>query len=520
MSQDMLSNLVKKGMELARRYQPERVRAPVKLVIGDKLEVSGHEIAIPEQLLRYERFLEGFLAVAIAVPVEVRSIPEVVDIMFYNGLKQEAAPELVELWKQAAATHVSPDFNPLYALPSWDMILGGKFVESVIEELWRVSEYGIRLDGASTLLLFTKMLWEYDAPLTYTDIRILKALSLKPTASGREIAKMISTPKSTVLNRVKKLRSRNWLKIVIVVNYPMIGLEHKAVLAEVPSVDFKSIEEAKALLDTPYTRYVTIVYGGRPTIYAILTIPFHLEQALRALLNKATREGVLSSYKLITLLGYNSFYNFTSYIPKVGWRSESMGWVMWMVNCLRRRAKAPMHLYSYEPFEFDKLDLMIIREMQRGLLKPSEIARALRVDGSEVGERKRQLERHGVISYLPAMAFDGLKEFLVVLAQLESRDVAESFAAGLTILPYCSYALCSGDVDGVLAPLKLPSGGALSYMHDLECVSSELSGVEELHFYVRWGMGGVHRLLPVEMYSPDRGWVGNYKMLAQKLDRP
>ena len=506
MAQILLEKLVKEASLIARELYPSTKLDVPGVYIGDRLKIKKSKIVLPEVFLEYPLFTAGFLAAAIAMPKDARLIPEVRDVMFYSGLKREKNQILVELWRADAEKRVKVDYNPMYALPSWDKILGGRFVEYVIRELWEISKYGIKLSGLSFILLLSKLLWKASPPLSRVDIRIVEAMLLDPGASGRKIAKMLGIPKSTVLRRIRKLKERNWLRMHVMVNYPMIGLEHKVLLAKLPTMSGSSIEKAIRVLGIPYTRILMPVYGGGLHVYGAYTIPFHLERAFRTWLKELTRNGILQEFHLITLLGYNILYSFTSYVPGRGWRTDGFGWVMWFVDCIKRGAKAPIKWYSYRDFPLDEIDLHIIRELQKGVSSISSIAESVGVSRDEVSRRLEKLKREEVVTLVPSMAFDGLSEALIMLFKAEERETIESIAAGLTILPCCGYAPCTGDFSGVFAVAKLPQGSSLSYADNLSSVLRELAGIQDVKFYFRWGYGGIHRLLPVEMYEPGKGW--------------
>ena len=506
MTQIQLENLVKKASLIARELYPPTSPNVPSIHMGDVLKVKKDKIVLPEVFLEYPLFTTGFLAAAIAMPKDARSIPEARDIMFYSGLKRERNQLLFELWRSDAEKRVKVDYNPIYALPSWDKILGGKFVEYAIRELWEISKYGIKLSRVSFILLLSRLLWKASPPLSRVDIRIVEAILLDPDASGRKIAKMLGIPKSTVIRRMRKLRERNWLRMHVMINYPMIGLEHKVLLAKLPTMSRGLVERVIQVLGIPYTRVLMPVYGGGLYIYGAYTIPFHLERAFRAWLKELARNGILQEFHLVTLLGYNILYSFTSYIPGRGWRSDGFGWVMWFVDCIKRRAKAPIRLYSYRELPLDEVDLRIIRELQKGISNISSMAESIGVSRDDVSRRLKKLKKEEVVSLIPSMAFDGLNETLVMLFKAEDYEATESIAAGLTILPCCGYAPCTGDFSGVFAVAKLPQGSSLSYVGNFSSVLRELVGIQDVRFYFRWGYGGIHWLLPVEMYEPGRGW--------------
>jgi len=170
---------------------------------------------------------------------------------------------------------------------------------------------------------------------------------------------------------------------------------------------------------------------------------------------------------------------------------------------------------------FDKLDLQIMEKLGYDSRRSfSEIGKALGVSGAYVSRKIHRLRAKGIFKPITKPFKIGAEEFALVVVSC-NRGFIEPLAKYFDRLPAWRGAAVTGDLDGMLAQVGIPSGevNQLFMVLDDRLVKT---GLANCSFNVVGMWSSLRRWLPIDLYSRTEGWKfeeNTYLDLVEKYGR-
>ncbi|MFX1486086.1 MAG: hypothetical protein ACFFBS_03095 [Promethearchaeota archaeon] len=310
--------------------------------------------------------------------------------------------------------------------------------------------------------------------LTEKDVLIATLLKENPDASIRKLSSLSRFSKDAVFRSIKKMSMVMDMKRKALINYPIVGLKPAFVFA-ISNIEKADI--ALASLRMPYLNHIFTLMGGET--FALL--------AFYALPNPAVLKPILGSYRswrwhtkqyIMECSSVGSDISFQYYSVKAGeWNVTWPLWGFFLKEILLKKGFAEVqrltrHKYKYpeEQPEIDLLQLEILKELWcDSQIDVPNLVEKHRTSYATIRMKQQILRDKG--AYWLHLSIDPIKSKLfdriVLIVDAKEEDVLDGVQIALQALPYSISYRVTGDLDGIVAMLSLPSPGISRVFHIL-----------------------------------------------------
>lgn len=310
--------------------------------------------------------------------------------------------------------------------------------------------------------------------LTEKDVLIATLLKENPDASIRKLSSLSRFSKDAVFRSIKKMSMVMDMKRKALINYPIVGLKPAFVFA-ISNIEKADI--ALASLRMPYLNHIFTLMGGET--FALL--------AFYALPNPAVLKPILGSYRswrwhtkqyIMECSSVGSDISFQYYSVKAGeWNVTWPLWGFFLKEILLKKGFAEVqrltrHKYKYpeKQSEIDLLQLEILKELWHdSQIDVPNLVEKHRTSYATIRMKQQILRDKG--AYWLHLSIDPIKSKLfdriVLIVDAKEEDVLDGVQIALQALPYSISYRVTGDLDGIVAMLSLPSPGISRVFHIL-----------------------------------------------------
>ena len=340
--------------------------------------------------------------------------------------------------------------------------------------------------------------------LTGDELALFKALAAKPDMPMSELARHTGTSIPTATKIMERLTQKACMRFFIFEDDRALGLEEVLLLIRTSRPD----RLPTVLWRIPYCRDIYRLYG--PTDYfVVLNVPENKESFVRKL-ELALRDCSLAS-EITTLIATTDFSNmsFEYYDSEQSvWHVHWDSWGVGLAKELRERqgqnlAEIPQR--RKEGAGLDKLDLQIMEKLGYDSRSSfSEIGKALGVSGAYISRKIHRLRAKGIFRPVAKPFKIGAEEYALVVIST-NRDFIEPLVKYFDRLPAWRGAAVTGDLDGMLAQVGVPSGEVNQFFMVLDDRLVK-TGLANCSFNVVGMWSSLRRWLPVNLYSRTEGW--------------
>jgi len=432
-----------------------------------------------------------------------------------------------ELWSEGrhglrkqtrAFGHELIDFFHFY-----EMMVG----DSLYREVWsRLSEFGdIRLTVSDYYTIFNTLASRPTEPkFDQQDKELLVLLSKRPDVKAGEAARLLKVSVPTAMKAIRELSKRAGLRFNVIADMQKLGLIENLILINTA----KQAETTQVLSRFPYCRQVFRTYGSFD-LFSVLDIPNEHREFTRQFMDRLVDHGIITSYKLLELLGDLQALNFDHYNVERG--SWDVHWDTWGISLRENLAKTPPNNIDLarhgENVHLDTLDLNILLDLQLDCRIPfSALGRALNVSGAYIGKKVSKMLNDRVFRNAVWPLKIGAEDWAMI-GLVCSKQTAATLAQSLSSLPAWRGGLVTGDFDGIFAIVWCPNGEVKQFFKAIDdrLVKAGYAQPQCMNSIGEWV---VARWLPVDtdestpwhLYSDDGRWLfdeSRYMSLIKKL---
>jgi len=339
--------------------------------------------------------------------------------------------------------------------------------------------------------------------LTHDEVELFKVLCKEPDMPMSELARHIGTSIPTATKVMQRLTQKASVRFYGLVSDRALGLEEVLLLIRTSRPDRLPV----VLWRIPYCRDIYRLYGPKD-YFVVVNVP---EERIGFVdrLESTLRDCDLASEmtKLVAIRDFSNmsfeYYQSDLSVWHVHWDSWGAGLAK-MLSEKQGQGRAQIQSRT-ERTRFDRLDLQIMEKLVYNSRSSfSEIGKTLGVSGAYVSRKIHRLLRNGVFRPIAKPFKIGAEEYALVTASCDSAFI-EPLAKYFDKLPAWRGAAVSGDFEGILAQIGVPSGevNQLFMVLDDRLVKARLANCS---FNVVGMWSTLRRWLPIDLYSKNDGW--------------
>lgn len=323
-------------------------------------------------------------------------------------------------------------------------------------------------------MMVRKRMLRKSRKLTEKDVLIATLLKENPEASIRKLSGLSKYSKDTVFRSIKKMNLIMDMKRKALINYPAIGLKPTFVFA---TAKIDKLDVAFESLKMPYLNHIFTLMGGETFAYlALYTLP-----------NPAVLRPILGTYRgwrwhtnhhILECSSVGSDISFQYYSVKAGtWNVTWPLWGLFLKEILLKKGFAKIQRFDQHKYEcpdecpkIDTMQLDMLKELWQDLqMDISKLVKNHKTSYATIRKRRQILSNRNV--YWPHLSIDPMKSMLfdriILIVDLKDEDLLDSIQIALQALPYSITYRVSGDLNGIVAVLSLPSPGVSRIFHIL-----------------------------------------------------
>ncbi|MFX0097262.1 MAG: hypothetical protein ACFE7E_05835 [Candidatus Hodarchaeota archaeon] len=310
--------------------------------------------------------------------------------------------------------------------------------------------------------------------LTEKDILIATLLKKNPQASIRKLSSLSKFSKDTIFRSINKMNLTMDMKRKALINYPAIGLKPTFVFA---MSEIDKLDIAFESLKMPYLNHIFTLMGGETFAFlAFYTLP-----------NPAVLRSILGTYRswrwhtnqhIMECSSVGSDISFQYYSVKAGtWNVTWPLWGLFLKEILLKKGFARVQKFDQHMYrcpdgsqKIDVMELEILEELWKNLqMDVSKLVRSHKTSYATIRKKRQILSKRN--AYWPHLAIDPMRSSLfdriILIADLKEEDLLDGIQIALQALPYSITYRVSGDLNGMIAVLSLPSPGVSRIFHIL-----------------------------------------------------
>ncbi len=340
--------------------------------------------------------------------------------------------------------------------------------------------------------------------LARDEIAVFKVLAARPDIPMSELARHVGTSIPTATKIMQRVTQKAAMRFFIHVDDRALGLDEVLFLIRTSRPD----RLPAVLWRIPYCRDIYRLYG--PMDYFIVVNVPEENASFVGKLESALKDCDVAS-EITTLVATRDFSNMSFEYYDSSESVWHVHWDSWGAG-LAKALKEDQDLIRTRVFQrgtertsLDRLDLQIMEKlMYNSRSSFSEIGKTLGVSGAYISRKIHRLLRNGVFRPVAKPYRIGAEEFALVTIPCDGAFV-EPLVKFLDKLPAWRGAEVSGDFDGILAQVGVPSGevNQLFMVLDDRLVKTRLA---DCLFNVVGMWSSLRRWLPINLYSKNEGW--------------
>jgi DNA-binding Lrp family transcriptional regulator len=339
------------------------------------------------------------------------------------------------------------------------------------------------------------------------ELEMLRILSTEPFLSFSDMSRRLRLSMPTTMRLFTNLSAKSSLSSFLMANVDLLGLTDFFMFMNTS----RKSELRRILFRIPYCRVVYSLYGSAD-VFALIDVPFQESEFPRKMADRLRSAGVASQVILCQSEHNFGGLNFQSYDLKAkDWDIHWNSWGGILRERLSAMSKVNMASLHHQPNKLEwirKIDLQIMERLFSNCRRSHEqIGDMLGVTGAYVGKRVRRLLQNNVFRPVMAPRKMGAEDHGLLLLSCP-RDRVGIIASGFDLLPRWRGAQVSGDVEGLLAEVYVPTGqiDQLFKQVDEQLVARHFVDGCRFHVVGTWSQPIV-RWLPANLYSDETGWA-------------
>lgn len=200
--------------------------------------------------------------------------------------------------------------------------------------------------------------------LDYLDLKILEVLGKYGPRNLTDVARKVGAPSETIRKRLKRLRSRFFLKLYASIYHTYLGLKKAIVFAEaIPGYEDLLFESLKA---NDFWIFVSRCYGMNEGSIGIYTVPNNHCAEFEQFLLEMRKLGLARNVQYFWSTCFQTIHS------KCNWFNKRTGfwsfdWNKWIVEIPKKGTKLPYTLVDPQdfPIKGDEIDVLILKELEK-----------------------------------------------------------------------------------------------------------------------------------------------------------
>jgi DNA-binding Lrp family transcriptional regulator len=416
----------------------------------------------PPYIFKWVLWREAILSL---LQPRIRQITEAADIGLFGGLKYgikkpKQREHLKKIWQQISPPQYYPyyQYNAVLGFPMFDNVVDGEFLQRVIPWLNTMHTiYQTPIASTTYTAALERWMLETHRPLTFAELRILKALSINPALTQTELSKQLKITPSNISQTLSGLAKNHILRLFNFINLPLIGLARLGIIFHVPSGKTRPLSKWLSQI-----RYIhSIRHLSETSILVYFLIPRNHVNDFNSWIEKIYQKWNLSSPTIHCVTDILHSRSFQNYIPEVGW-PDDFSPILDTIKCNVtesseiKQKSLQLFAYSYKlaetrsdfPLELNPEDFAYFRRAteiasmtNRIISRSSEEAREAGLTETKHMRYRRRISRLEELGVSALRGFSLLHVDLntnIEIILLSSRERTEQFLKEIQLLPYLS----------------------------------------------------------------------------------
>ena len=335
---------------------------------------------------------------------------------------------------------------------------GMEGLRTIIEEISQMVRYGLTFSFNEYTKYLQTRVKRFAIPLDRVEVRIIRELLERPTATFREVASRTGLSLPWVSKKIKSLRERVILRKFESVRFSRLDIDMYILLLSMRGGDYDARE---ALLQKcPFTYNIREVLTGEWDTLVTLAIPENvnsIRSILRALerLKKAGIENRLMEVHSSGVATNFHYYSADEGRWRIPWDLERV--VLAKIYTEQLAGVFPRIDYArkYLDIEIDDTDIQILELFWKQHTTLSQIRERIEIGRQNALKRVKRLRENGIINTIWEVHNIGLNENALVAA--DDEDTGRTIAAWTQNLPRSIISF--DEKDRLSLIVNLPIGG-------------------------------------------------------------
>lgn len=285
-------------------------------------------------------------------------------------------------------------------------------------------------------------------PLDNKDLKIVDALfKYGYKSSANFLSTKISIPTRTIAHRIKKLKTKGYIRLYPGVKVRKLGLNACHVLLQ-EKKEAKYI--ANILVDIPYSYLISSIYGKFTGVGVYFVYDSESYPSLLRYLDLLVKKDIIEKYYLLQINkgGYMTTVNISNYdLRTLQWDWDIDLWSSKFkkgLTQIKEKPKRDIEL-SEKIIKFDTKDIKILKELLNILHSDIEtvsysqhISKEINLSATQVTRRMNRLEREDVLIFLINFqrAHSEITTFVLLFIELKNKTKFPIIECFLDSLPF------------------------------------------------------------------------------------
>jgi DNA-binding Lrp family transcriptional regulator len=355
--------------------------------------------------------------------------------------------------------------------------------------------------------------------LDFKDLRILEGLAIYGPRNVSEVARKLNMPMETLRKRLKRLRSKIFLKTHVNLYHTNLGLKKAVVFAEaVPGYEDLLFN---CLKQNDFWIGVIRGYGMFEGCVGIFTIPKDYCSEFEQFLKEIKQLSIARDIQVFWSTCFHSVHSRCNWFdPKSG--TWTFQWDSWIDEVRSERTKLPYTLIDPKDFPVlgDQIDVLILKESEKdATISFEKLAKMLKMSPqlARYHYQKHIIER-GLIESFEVTAFHfgrAVSDFFFFIFKFDSFEKLAKFASSLLDK---SFVKGIGKILGentLFGYLYLPKSEFRRFLNALSKLVK--TGFLESYRYVIQDLEASSRQTISYEYFKDGKWAYNHKKHLENL---
>jgi DNA-binding Lrp family transcriptional regulator len=284
------------------------------------LDLSENLIMKHETLLELVLWREAYL---LHLPDSVRAVQRAADLGLYcyyrYGLKTEKQRQrFLQIWEAASPPiqYAFYRYFPTGGFGYFDKIVDGTFLTLAKKWFHPFTQLHTPLKEDSYTSNLERWMMNYHRVLKPVELKVLQGLYNDPTASQTELAEMLGLKQPTVSRIIKVLAEKHLMRLSVIENFPVLGLQPFAVIFNVTNTRNRNT----LITIASQIRYTLGIHDFQNKIAIYFVIPLRRTERFRQWIKQITAVLDLSAPRILRLSERSVSHNFRLY------QSSQNGW--------------------------------------------------------------------------------------------------------------------------------------------------------------------------------------------------